>query len=369
MTTTLASLTRAAQLMPGRNDVHSVGEEMKRHLVTATMLIETYTGKTYDAASQTIVMDSIATLGATSGMSSTEFNKQPYPEYVLPVEGALSSLVVKDRAEFTYDEEFNWDDVDPLVTPDNYVYDEDTGTVRLRYRQSSRVHGMQFSFTKGFAGTSEMLAGQEVLNLLSLSGLDTNLSTPGRMLAGVKAKEASDSASVAVGAAEAVYITLQPGRETALKGLFVYAPQDAPIVDGDQEFIMTLIGISAGSQDTTLSTVTVTTPLALQQFYLEGDGDTIYEQYRVTISAASPANVIVSYVEYEFADADQRHMQDTAPRNLSEACAMLAVQLYTRNEGGSTGTDEDGDRVAVSPMTPEIRQMLKPYRSSGITLV
>lgn len=370
MTINLTSVEHAVSLLSDRTLTDGVADDLLRSLTTATALIAAHLQTTFTSTSETKVYDIAPGFSDTPGAFSTPFTEPYRPAFSLPVTGAVNNLVVKYRGATTLDDEFSWSAIEPLVEFTDYIYDSASGEVRLRFAPTAMVHGLQVSYTQGYQTTPETLYGTARTQHLHQIGIDTQLTPLPALFMGIPYKEVASAAKLSATQPTLDKVVIAPPQAIAMHKLRLYAPQDAPMLGGDQPLTITVRGGPDGSA-TQISTTTVETPLEGQSYTLVGDPSTAYARYEVEFSGTSDAQLAVSLIDPVFVNPDVQHMRGSAPEPLTQACAMLAVHLYRKEASGSVGSDEDGrDRTYNSPVMPiEVSRLLRPYRKPRVAFV
>lgn len=374
MTTTLASINRLAAFLPGRDNPLTMDPALRGYLTTATALILSYTGMVLSDAEQVYLLDTPASYRAATGLASPEFSRAPYPVFDLPVSGPLTGLVVKYRGGAIYDEHFTWDDVEPLITPTHYVYEEATGRIRLRFLTSEMMHGLRVSFTATAGSKPDVIVGEERRSLMASIGLQTDLTPPGALFTGVEHKGVSACPSVTGNAPTLASITLQPPQLTTLHRVRLIGPRDGTILGSGQPTTVRLIGVPATGPEEALHEISSPNPLPMTTYTLEGSQTVAYSSYRIEVAGAATDTVRLSFVDPSFAHPVWRHMEGYVAPEVSEACAMLAFHLYQRGnlDGIGKGADATGRGYSgVTSIPQDVKDLLRQHvrRGSGVTFI
>ena len=371
--TTLTSLAHASTYLPDRTRLDDVADDLHRHLRSATNMIASYTGLSFDAASRVLMLDTYAVQSPTPGAALPPFSRNGAEAiFDLPVPGQLSNLVVRYRGGYPFDRDFDWSDVDPLVENEDYVYQPATKRLRILFATEQMPDGIRLEFTSGYAVTPEVLLGSRREDFFARMGLETALAPLVSMFRGVEQKMLSDCATVAGTAPTLAEVTIQPPTPTALHTLTVVTPRDAALLSTGGAVTLALVGVDAGNAETVLHQVTIPATLQGQRYALNGNPAQAYTRYKLRVMVASgAATVAVSSLLLSYVDTERQHMQGAAPEPLSEACAMLAVYLMQRANMDGTGKEADETNRAYSggAMPREVRAILTPYRASRVSFI
>ena len=277
----------------------------------------------------------------------------------------MTGLVVKARGSEPYNAELDWSGIDPLVEHDDYLYDEETGTVQLLYRPTEGLRQLQVSYTHGYSATPAVLMGSDKLDHLARCGISTTLSPLSSLVRGMDHKASNDAAYIAATQPNLETVTLQPPAPIAAHRVRVHAPRDNPIVDDQQTITMVLRGDAVE-----LDRMTLSSPVEAQTYTLSADPHTAYAQYHVDFIGTLDTTLRVSLIDYDFIDADLSHLKGSAPSDLSNACAMLAAHLYQEAQAQRTLTNDDDAQVINAGTIPQtVRMILRPYLRSRVTFV
>lgn len=371
MDKTLTSIEHAASYLPDRTTADAVADKMHQCLRTATALIGTYLRADFSDEPQTFYFTTEDTYTPTPGASPPPFSQpRPYMSLDIPVSGPVDSLEIRYRGDATMDEDFSWDDVEPLVAGLDYLFDTDANRVNFLFPTAAMPIGLQIVVDAGYGSSPEILMGDRRVDLYSRMGLDTALEPLVAMFTGVEHKMREDSArtsGVAPGLAEIVVVPPEP---IGLHSVTLYTARDAALVSTPQEVTLTLYGGPVGAE-TVLSTRTIQTPLPGQRYSLAGQPGTAYDRYRATITGTANGEVVLSTVALQFADAERAHMRGFAPGALSDACALLAWTLYSRagNDGVGKSSDYTNRSYTGSLIPAEVKALLSPFRKSHVAFV
>lgn len=363
----LTSIEHAASLLADRTLTDAVADDLSRHLRTATNLIAAHLKTSFTADAQVKVYDINPGFSDTPGAFATPFTQKYRPSFDLPITGSLSALSVKYRGSTPLDEDFDWDDIEPLVQDVEYLYDEATGRIKLLFAPTGMIHGLRVAYTEGYSTTPDKLWGSKRTDHMTQLGIETTLSPIQNLFTGADRKQVSDAATVNATQPDLVSLIVQPPVAAALHSLRVFSPNDRGMPETDQSLTLTLK--AGASSETTLTTQVIDKPLAGQVYTLAGAPAQTHPRYELTITGTTDSSIAVGKVIWDFADADVVHMKGSAPDPLTEACAILAAHLFYKENSQTTGksSNRSGQTMKGSANMPaEVIQMLRPYKSQRV---
>jgi hypothetical protein len=363
----LTSLAHTMSYLSDRTISDMVADELFGHLSTATSLIAAKLKTSFSTTTRHKVFAIQPTFVDTPGAFGSPFT-QPYrPRFRLNLTGPADGLIVRYRGSVILDADFLWDDVTPLILNQDYLFDAVSGEVQLLFAPAAMLHGLRVSYSEGYATTPETLYGAARTSHLHQMGAETELQPLSALFGGIAHKEASKAATAAATQPELASIAVVTPLAIAAHRVRIYAPQDAALVDVDQEITLTLIG----GVDTQLDQLVIRSPMAGQTYELSADPLTAYSQYAVKVTGTLDANVSVSFMDFDFVDTDVMHMRHAAPSLLSDACALLAVHLYnkTTRDGLGKNSDSKSRPYAALVMPPEVAAMLSGYSHQRVNFV
>lgn len=372
MDTTLTSIAHAASYLPDRTRADDVADTLHMHLRTATALIAARLNAQFTSAPRVLLLDTPAGNTPTPGATSPIFTRVEGPSFDLPASGAVSGLVVKYRGGEVMDRDFDWATIEPLVANEDFIYQADTGRLRLLFDTEALIDGLRVEFATGYGVTPEILMGARRADFFSRMGVETTLAPLINMFTGVEQKMGSDCASAPGANPTLSTITIQPPQASGVHALHLVTARDGALVDDQQPLTLTLHGqATQGGPETLLSTVTVPTPLPGQRYTLTGLPAQSFYRYIVRVVGGTSTTVRLSTVAIDYADTERQHMRGNAPEPLSEACAIFAVYLMGRavNDGAGKESDETRRAYVGGNMPREVAALIAPYRASRVSFI
>lgn len=366
----LTTVAHAMTYLSDRTLTANVYDALAQKLVQATALIKTEIRADFEQTVTELLFDTEEQFVPLPGVLNPTFTRAAYPSFTLPVSGPISGLVVKYRGDTVLDEDFSWDDVDALVLNRDYQYQPGTGRIRLLFHTAQLVSGIRVSYASGYTATLGELGGAAGEAVMLGTGYEGSVSSLAKLLTGPQFKMIADADSYAGTAPELFSLALTPPNALGLHRVQISAPQNGGVCSVDQPLTCALYGGPDGSE-TLLDTVPVAVSLPGQVITLSGVPTTAYPRYRVAITGAADATMRVSLISPSFADASVQHLRDSAPPELTEACAILAAHLYTKGLRDGIGKTADRGNRAYSAgvFPPEVLQLLRPFREPRVVFI